>query len=89
MKGKVVNGEELILLIDDPNNPGSGRKMPDLTDKQFKAAKDALTTRFESMVDRKDEIRVEPKDRVDDDDKDKLRGAKDDGKIVSNIAALY
>ena len=48
-----------ILLVADPLNPASGRLVPDLTSKQEKAAKEALSNQFDAMIDEQETARAE------------------------------
>lgn len=56
---KDATDENTILLVQDPANPSSGRLVPSLTDKQEEMAKEALRTKFRTMLDFEEKARAE------------------------------
>ena len=55
-------GEDKILMIPNPQNPGSGAMIPDLTEKQMSKAKDAIKNAFLLNIGYEEEARKDPRE---------------------------
>ena len=68
-------GEDKILMIPNPQNPGSGAMIPDLTEKQMSKAKEAIKNAFLLNIGYEEEARPE---------KDIEKPEKEKSKVVEN-----
>jgi len=77
-------GENVILLEEDPRQPGSGRLVPKLDENQRKAAYDYLDTQVEIRFGRK-ETKKEPSASL----RSKIEGDAENVNLANNIGQLY